>query len=152
VIKGCLQSIREIFKEEEHRLVNNIPEGEYWTSAEPMIREIFLNLLDNAMRYGNHLPVVMEMGPSEDGEMWHFKIIDEGKGIPDDKKEYLFVRFERLNKEKKVKGSGLGLSIVRALAIRYKGRVWVEDRVPGVYTKGSIFNVMLPRIPPPRRD
>ncbi len=146
VIKGCIRSIIEIYSEEEHRIINNIPEGEYWVSAEPMVREIFLNLLDNAMRYGDHHPIILEMKLSDDKKMWHFRIIDEGRGIPDDMKEYLFVRFDRLNEEKKIKGGGLGLSVVRALASRYNSQVWVEDRVPGVSSKGSIFNVTFPRI------
>ena len=40
--------------------------------------------------------------------------------------------------------TGLGLSVVGALCERYGGKVWVEDRVEGDCTKGSMFNVILP--------
>jgi signal transduction histidine kinase len=43
-------------------------------------------------------------------------------------------------------GLGIGLSIVKIIVTSYKGQVWVEDKVPGDYSKGSNFIVQLPRV------
>ena len=57
-------------------------------------------------------------------------------------KNEIFFRYVRRREE--AEGSGLGLSLVMALTDRYKGKVWVEDRVPGSPGKGARFVVELP--------
>ena len=66
-------------------------------------------------------------------------VSDYGKGIPDSMKKELFNRFYS-----KAKGSGLGLSIVRTLVERYKGKIWVGDRVYEDYTQGTAFGMIFP--------
>jgi signal transduction histidine kinase len=73
---------------------------------------------------------------------WCVSISDNGIGIPDSKKNMVFGRF--VKGEETAHGSGLGLSIVRAVVEAYHGMVWVEDRVPGDHSKGSVFRVALP--------
>ena len=70
---------------------------------------------------------------------WMITISDYGKGISDSMKKDLFERFYS-----KAKGSGLGLSIVRTLVERYKGKIWVGDRVYQDYTKGTTFGMIFP--------
>ena len=48
-----------------------------------------------------------------------------------------------------IKGFGLGLSIVSTIVEKMQGRIWVEDRVRGDFSQGSVFKVMLPKAPPP---
>ncbi|MGI0090287.1 MAG: sensor histidine kinase, partial [Nitrososphaerales archaeon] len=68
-------------------------------------------------------------------------IVDEGKGIPDDLKLKLFSRYLE-----NAKGSGLGLSIVHALIVnRYKGKIFVRNRIPEDFTKGTIVEIWLPK-------
>lgn len=66
-------------------------------------------------------------------------ISDYGKGIPDSMKKELFERFYS-----KAKGGGLGLSIVRALVERYRGKIWVGDTVYNDHTKGVTFGMIFP--------
>jgi len=66
-------------------------------------------------------------------------VSDYGKGIPDLMKKDLFERFYS-----QAKGSGLGLSIVRTLVERYRGKVWVGDRVYEDYSKGTTFGMIFP--------
>jgi len=48
-----------------------------------------------------------------------------------------------------VKGFGLGLSIVKSIVDKFGGRIWVEDRVGGDFTKGTVFKIKLPKAPNP---
>jgi signal transduction histidine kinase len=59
-------------------------------------------------------------------------------------KEKIFNRLQ--HGETKARGMGLGLYLVKSLMESYCGKVWVEDRVQGDYTKGSRFVVMLPAV------
>jgi signal transduction histidine kinase len=67
---------------------------------------------------------------------------DNGPGISDDFKGRIFRRM--LKGATNAKGMGLGLYLVKSLVESYGGRVWVEDRVLGDYTKGAKFVVLLP--------
>lgn len=64
---------------------------------------------------------------------------DRGPGIPEPERERVFHRLVRLDSSRGTPGSGLGLSLVRAVARLHEGRVWIEDNEPG----GRIF-VRLP--------
>jgi signal transduction histidine kinase len=79
-----------------------------------------------------------------DRRLYRVIVEDDGPGIPDEAKEKAFSRLNR--GYTKASGSGLGLYLVRMLVKNYKGRVWVEDRVPGDYTQGSRFVVVLPAL------
>lgn len=110
--------------------------------------EIFTNLLENAVEYDPHDEVNVEVSVGEftvePRRYWCVSITDNGIGIPDSKKDIVFGRFQ--NVSDRPPGSGLGLSIVRAIVEAYHGIVWVEDRVPGDPSKGSIFRVALPKV------
>ena len=66
-------------------------------------------------------------------------VTDYGKGISDSMKKELFERFYS-----KAKGSGLGLSIIKTLVERYKGKIWVGDRIYEDYTQGTTFGMIFP--------
>jgi len=122
---------------------DDIPPGEYLVNAEEDLKEVFPIILTNAVRYSDSPQVSVEMG-EEDG-FWHLRFIDNGRGIQDEKKEFLFLRFDRLDKQKKIRGSGLSLALARALVERHGGKIWVTNRVPEDHTKGSVFHVLLPK-------
>ena len=111
-----------------------------------MANEIFTNILSNAVTYDPHDHVNVEVSIGEftvePRRYWCVSIADNGIGIPDSKKNVVFGRF-RTTEEGPI-ASGLGLSIVRATVEAYHGMVWVEDRVPGDPSKGSVFRVALP--------
>ena len=70
------------------------------------------------------------------------EFIDNGIGVPDDRKEIIFKKGER--ELKGSKGIGLGLSLVNKILTTFNGKVWVEDKIKGDYSKGSNFVVLLP--------
>ena len=114
-----------------------------WARANPMIGDVFENLLSNAAKYGPEGGTIW-VRIDEDGSRWRTSVTDSGEGIPDADKEKVFRRFERLSKGS-VKGTGLGLAIAQRIVDLHRGRIWVED-APG---RGARFCVTLARADPP---
>ncbi|MBU1157741.1 MAG: HAMP domain-containing histidine kinase [Candidatus Thermoplasmatota archaeon] len=118
----------------------------YFVQGNDLAKEIFVNLLHNAVEYDPHEDLKVDVSIGEFSvdyrRYWCVSIADNGIGIPDSKKNLVFGRFNR--EDDSMPASGLGLSIVRAIVEAYHGLVWVEDRVPGDHSKGCIFRVALP--------
>jgi signal transduction histidine kinase len=124
------------------------PPGMLRVKADSFLKDVFYNLLSNASKYGDQRPIEVSVAEhSEKGcDFYRVSVADHGHGIPEDRKNFLFRRFDQLDSESAAEGHGLGLSVVSALAERYGGRVWVDNRVSGDFTKGSIFSLVLPRV------
>jgi signal transduction histidine kinase len=122
---------------------DRIPTGPHRVAAEPGLEEVFRIILTNAVQYADSPRVTVEL--ADEGDRWHLMFADNGRGIPDEKKDFLFMRFDRLDKQKKIRGSGLSLALARALVERHNGKIWVENTVPCDHTKGSVFHVVLPK-------
>jgi signal transduction histidine kinase len=113
--------------------------GEFKVMANPLMIEVFSNLIDNAVKYSpNDSEVVINI--KKDGPNWKISVSDEGPGITDEYKEAVFERFKRIKKSG-VKGTGLGLAIVKKIVELHNGQTWVEDKQGG----GSIFIVEIPK-------
>ncbi|MBN1677903.1 MAG: GAF domain-containing sensor histidine kinase [Candidatus Thermoplasmatota archaeon] len=116
-------------------------------------KEIFVNLVSNAIKFDPHEEVDIEIkvdsSCTETRSYWSVSVTDHGLGIDDSLKEWIFERFAHGGKPGSKGSSGLGLHIARKLVSTYKGRIWVEDRVQGDRTKGSVFTVLLPKAPEP---
>lgn len=101
------------------------------------------NLIDNALKYsGKDAKVTVETANIE-GKYVALRVIDHGPGIPKAELKRIFKRFYRVPGAlaMRVKGTGLGLFIVRAVAKRHGGRVWAESEGPG---RGATFVLQLP--------
>lgn len=89
------------------------------------------NLIDNALRYHTNVaePITISIGQlTEDMHHWlEIRVADQGPGIPDDQKELVFQRFYST---KGSQSDGLGLSIVKSIAISHGGNVYAEDNKP----------------------
>jgi signal transduction histidine kinase len=107
------------------------------------IERILLNLLSNALKFTNvDGNIQVRMGIRQN--MVFITVEDDGIGIPKDKQTDIFERFRQVDKSftRNREGSGIGLSIVKALVEMHKGDIWVESE----YEKGSKFIVELPDI------
>ena len=95
------------------------------------LRQMVLNLLDNAVKYGPSVQTVT-VGTSTDGARVRVWVDDEGQGIPARERERVWNSFYRLDRDasSSVAGSGIGLYVVRELARLHGGDAWVED-APG---------------------
>jgi signal transduction histidine kinase len=102
-----------------------------------------LNLIDNAIKYsGKEVRVMVETARADDNNVV-VRVKDAGAGISKDELKRVFKRFYRVPGPlaSRVKGTGLGLYIVRSVAKRHAGRVWAESEGPG---RGSTFVLQLP--------
>lgn len=124
-----------------------LPESSH-VVANSLLEELFLNLLSNSIKYDPHeeveIDVLCEKLVQSGKPFYKVSIQDRGYGIPDDKKPKLFQKYVRLKPDSEVAGAGLGLSICWALADKFGGSIWVEDRVPGKSELGAKFSVLLP--------
>jgi signal transduction histidine kinase len=108
------------------------------------LRTAVSNLLDNAVKYspdGVHISVDLE---SPEEERIVLRVRDRGVGIPQQELKRIFKRFYRVTQRPaaRVKGTGLGLFIVRAIVRKHGGRVFAESEGAG---KGTTVTLELPR-------
>ena len=108
--------------------------------SERLLRRALRNLLENAHRYGGEQPP--EVSVQASGGEVRVAVADRGPGVPEAERERIFEPFYRLpGHAEKAGGVGLGLSLVRQIAERHRGRVRVAPRAGG----GSAFEIALPR-------
>lgn len=117
---------------------------------ESRLRQVLLNLLNNAVKYTDSGKVNLDVGfekseNAEDGSevVMRFAIKDTGIGIKEEDRERLFKNFERfdLNRNRNIEGSGLGLAISDRIIRLMKGHIEVSS----VYGKGSVFTAYCPQ-------
>jgi signal transduction histidine kinase len=121
------------------------PDGKCMVRANPLLKDVFSNLVDNAVKHsGGPLVLVVNVSKfSLNGDRYfRVAIEDNGNGIPDDKKDEVFHRFKR--GQTKARGTGLGLYIVKTLVEGFGGYVEIQSRVLEDYTQGTRFLVYLP--------
>lgn len=103
------------------------------------LRQVITNILDNAVNHASgRIDVTLEVEPAT----VRVAIEDDGNGVPEDQREAIFDKFERLDSS--AAGTGLGLWLSRRLTELMAGRVWVEAAESG----GARFIVELPRATP----
>nr|WP_255668319.1 ATP-binding protein [Methanocella sp. CWC-04] len=144
VIKKDIKDLKKAFPEETIVVNTSIGPEEHYVMANEFIHDVFMHLLENAVKYDPHSEKMIDLGISEvveDGnEFWEVRVADHGTGIPDEKKPILFDRMT-----KTTRGSGVGLSIVSVIVDKYGGYISVDNRVPGDVKKGTVFYVKLPK-------
>jgi signal transduction histidine kinase len=96
-----------------------------------LLTQMFANLVENALR---HCPpgTTIKLTVTRQGERVLASVADNGPGIPSDEREKVFQRLYRLDHSRSTPGSGLGLSLVRAIADLHGASIALEDRRPGL--------------------
>ncbi|MBT0961983.1 sensor histidine kinase [Denitromonas iodatirespirans] len=95
-----------------------------------MLRELVANLIDNAIRYSPP-DTQVELATRVEGDEAVLSVCDQGPGIPVEERDKVFQRFYRILAPNKAPGSGLGLPIVREIALAHGGTVQLETAVGG---------------------
>jgi len=116
-------------------------------AADPdRLLQVLTNLLSNAVKFSPaNSTISVMLRPGASGVT--LSVIDQGRGIPADKLEAIFGRFQQVDASdsRQKGGSGLGLAICRTIVQQHSGRIWAE-RNP---VRGSTFRVFLPYQPAP---
>jgi two-component system, OmpR family, sensor histidine kinase SenX3 len=143
VVEECLVRARTLYRVPNESIEFH-PGPPTTVMADPdEVRAAVSNLIDNAVKYsGAQTKVTVETSPV-DGRYVSVRVKDQGVGIPKIELKQIFKRFYRVPGPlaTRIKGTGLGLFIVRSVAKRHGGRAWAESEGPG---RGSTFVLQLP--------
>lgn len=140
---GLLQAIKAVRAQNPGRKVSVAldVDPDITVLADDLVQDVWLNILQNILKFDPAKECRIRIGwgavMSGRGAKVLVRISDNGPGIPDPEKEAVFGREQRGSTQ--VNGTGIGLFVVATIMERYNGRVWIEDRVKGDHTKGSVF-------------
>lgn len=149
LLRQVADSFEHLLRTRQHTLTTELPDGfPNVTGDASQLREALGNLISNAIKYtppGGQISVRL----AQVDEMARVAVQDNGLGIPDSAREQLFQEFFRVRTTQtaEIEGTGLGLSLVKAVVEGHGGRVWFtsEDQ------QGSTFFVELPLALPPEK-
>ncbi|MFW3146901.1 MAG: PAS domain S-box protein [Thermoplasmatota archaeon] len=132
---------RKIFPNRRITFKIRKPQGPVIVMAEPIISEIFFNLVHNAVKFQQGEKAWVGISIIRNDGSVTIRVDDKGPGIAPESKDIIFERFQSEGARGR---TGLGLSIVKALTDRYNGSVALTDRVNGDHTKGTSFIIEIP--------
>jgi signal transduction histidine kinase len=125
-------------------LVNQPLDIQLWVDPDYIVQTL-TNLISNAIKFsapGGQVWLNISTTTGSKNSEILFEVRDEGQGIPDDKLESIFERFQQVDSSdsRKKGGTGLGLTICRKIVEQHEGKIWVDSTL-GV---GSSFCFTLP--------
>ncbi|MGB1288588.1 MAG: sensor histidine kinase, partial [Aggregatilineales bacterium] len=142
LLESCVEVLQQRSAEKNLTVTVDIPSHiQYVQADEARLRQIFNNLVGNAVKYtpnGGHV----EINATTRRNYIYVSVIDDGPGISPDDQAKIFERFYRVRNEhtEDIDGTGLGLAIVKSLVEAHNGAIDIKSQ-PG---EGSTFRVMLP--------
>lgn len=142
IVEDITQSVEDYGKTKELSILFDTNVEEKFLLVDPdKIERILLNLLSNAMKFtekgGNIMVRIQDLG-----DIVRISVKDTGIGIPEDRLDEIFERFKQVGSplHQKNEGSGIGLSLVKALVEAHHGRITVKSKLG----EGSEFIIELP--------
>lgn len=149
LVQQALEDLRQLATERRVTLRNEVPAGLELEADPERLLQVFLNLVDNAIKYGRPGGRVLVGGVSRDDDQVELWVSDDGPGIPSEARERVFERFYRVDKARSREqgGTGLGLAIVKHIVQSHGGEVGVESELG----RGTTFRLRLPARQPPRK-
>jgi light-regulated signal transduction histidine kinase (bacteriophytochrome) len=109
------------------------------TADETQLVEVFQNLISNAIKYRSPRQPRIQVSAKQSGADWVFSVKDNGIGIDPRDHDRIFGMFQRLHPRHERPGTGMGLTICKAIVQRHGGRIWVESELG----KGATFHFTL---------
>lgn len=143
LVRQAMDGMQLVAEQAGVMLIHDKTQVEVMADADRLV-QVLTNLLSNAVKFSPpNSAVSVMLRPGSSGVT--LSVIDQGRGIPADKLEAVFGRFQQVDASdsRQKGGSGLGLAICRAIVTQHSGRIWAE-RNP---TRGTTFRVFLPYHP-----
>jgi len=145
IVRQAIDGMAPVAEAAGVQLIHDTTQVEIAADPDRLI-QILTNLLSNAVKFsppGSAISVTLRPGVTG----VTLSVVDQGRGIPADKLEAIFGRFQQVDAadSRQKGGSGLGLAICRTIVLQHSGRIWAE-RNP---VCGSTFRVFLPYQPTP---
>jgi signal transduction histidine kinase len=144
LVHAVTESFQPILRAKHVAIVSHVEPGMAVLADAEALRQVLLNLLDNAVKYG---PPGQELrvGAERAGGALRLFVEDQGPGVPERDRERVWTSWQRLRRDERraISGSGIGLTVVRDLVALHGGRAWVESAAGG----GARFVVELPIAP-----
>lgn len=136
----AVDEMRAMAERAEIKLALKPVEVQLWADPDRIVQTL-TNLLSNAIKFSSPSSTVSLRAELEDSQIL-FQVKDRGKGIPEDKLETIFDRFQQVDasNSRNQGGTGLGLAICRSIVQQHGGKIWVESTLG----KGSTFYFTLP--------
>jgi signal transduction histidine kinase len=132
LVKEALDAFRPLADAREVTLRADVPPQASVRADPGALRQILLNLLDNAVKYGPRGQTVSVAAVHDNGRV-RIAVEDQGPGIPSEDRERVWKGYYRLQREagSAVAGSGIGLAVVQSLTTDMGGRSWIEESTTG---------------------
>ncbi len=142
-ISPILSSVKSLFTDKTDHIIIDCEKNLKACINSHLLEIAIGNLVGNAVKYGSKNGKIILSAKSINGEI-EISVKDEGMGISEEHHHRLFERFYSVDKSRSREfgGSGLGLSIVKHIALAHNGHVSVES-APG---KGSKFSIFIPKV------
>jgi heavy metal sensor kinase len=139
LLKDVVDSLRPLAEDKRLKLIDDVPDdGLSLTGDRDGLIRLFVNLLDNAIKYTEQGSITISAQPKDD-RLLAVTIRDTGAGIPPEHLPHIFDRFYRVDGSRSKNGIGLGLSIALDVARAHGGDIAMESKVG----KGTTFIVQL---------
>ncbi len=151
LVRTAVTQLRPMAADAGLQLATGTLDGRVTADADRIVQTL-VNLIGNAIKFSPAGGVVTVSAVDDHrtgddhAEMVQFRVADQGRGIPVDKLERIFERFEQVDSSdgREMGGSGLGLAISRSIVERHGGRIWAESRPGG----GALLCFTVPRAHP----
>lgn len=121
-----------VVEEHEQELVLDLPDQPLpILGDQSLLLQLIVNLIENAVNHGSTGTKITLSAGESDGSVW-FRVADTGPGIPAHEREKVFQRLYRLERSRTTQGTGLGLSLVKAIADLHCSKISLDDNEPGL--------------------
>ncbi len=131
ILQDVIELYEPLAEEKEIALNTSIKKAPQIKGDKDLLFQVFSNLLDNAIKFsptGSEITLTLE----NIGNKPQIMIADQGTGIPPQDIDKVFTRFYRADKSRNTPGTGLGLSLVKAVTDMHKAKIALQDNNPGL--------------------
>ena len=140
LMQQAVESIQALATQQRISLIVTPTDAEVWATGDAIVQTL-TNLLSNAIKF-SPADSTIRLSAENQTDFVLFHVSDRGRGIPADKLELIFGRFQQVDASdsREKGGTGLGLAICRSIVERHGGKIWAES----ILGEGSTFCFTLP--------